>query len=208
MPSSKKIRSETDLLLFPLVVQKTPPPTAATNTTAPRPPNRPTLTSSPNTSNPKPATPIKRLSPAELQARHDKGLCYNCDELYYNGHCCRRQFHLLVVEPEPFEPTPDSSLEIIPHTTEPSLPENTTPHERNPAQIRLHALMGHAIPQTLCVLGHLSKQPVSILIDSGSTHNFNQDHIVKLLNLLCKPTENFEVLVGNGEEHHCSQMFH
>jgi hypothetical protein len=28
---------------------------------------------------PKTQTPIKRLSPEELQARRDKGLCYNCE---------------------------------------------------------------------------------------------------------------------------------
>ncbi|MCI28480.1 hypothetical protein A2U01_0049681, partial [Trifolium medium] len=37
---------------------------------------KPTLSVNP----PKPQTAVKRLSPDELQARREKGLCYNCDE--------------------------------------------------------------------------------------------------------------------------------
>ncbi|MCI62954.1 retrovirus-related pol polyprotein, partial [Trifolium medium] len=31
---------------------------------------------------PKPSPAVKRLTPEELQARREKGLCYNCDEKY------------------------------------------------------------------------------------------------------------------------------
>ncbi|MCI58697.1 retrotransposon protein, partial [Trifolium medium] len=40
------------------------------------------------------------MSPVELQARCNKGLCYNCDEKYVQGHRCKRSFHLLIVEPD------------------------------------------------------------------------------------------------------------
>ncbi|MCI50689.1 hypothetical protein A2U01_0071933, partial [Trifolium medium] len=38
----------------------------------------------------KPHTPIKRLTPDELQDRRDKGLCYNCDDRFQPGHRCKR----------------------------------------------------------------------------------------------------------------------
>lgn len=30
--------------------------------------------------------PIRKITPAEMQARREKGLCYNCDEPYSFGH--------------------------------------------------------------------------------------------------------------------------
>ncbi|MCH95326.1 hypothetical protein A2U01_0016301, partial [Trifolium medium] len=56
---------------------------------------KPTLTVGP----PK-ATPTKRLTPTELQARREKGLCYNCDKKFVTGHRYKRQFNLLIVQPD------------------------------------------------------------------------------------------------------------
>lgn len=36
--------------------------------------------------NPDQHIPIKKLTPAELQHRHDKGLCYTCDGKFIPGH--------------------------------------------------------------------------------------------------------------------------
>jgi predicted aspartyl protease len=67
--------------------------------------------------------------------------------------------------------------------------------------------MGHTIPQTLRVMGHIQQSPVVVLVDSGSTHNFIQDRVAKKLNLPTEPAAHeFKVLVGNGEELNCSLM--
>lgn len=34
---------------------------------------------------------FKKLSPAEMKERRDKGLCYNCDEKYSPGNHCKMQ---------------------------------------------------------------------------------------------------------------------
>ena len=44
-------------------------------------------------------------------------------------------------------------------------------HDSQPI-ISCHALSGFTAPQTLKVVGFLKKQKVTVLIDSGSTHNF------------------------------------
>jgi hypothetical protein len=84
-------------------------PSASTSPTAPPPSNsfRPTLTVSPPK---KPNLPIKRLTPAELQARREKNLCYNCDDQYVPGHRCKQTFHLLIVGEDP---EPDRSLDLL-----------------------------------------------------------------------------------------------
>ncbi|KAI3790593.1 hypothetical protein L2E82_03750 [Cichorium intybus] len=49
-----------------------------------------------------PTLPIKRLSPAEIQKRRAKGLCYNCPTKYQSGHQCKPpQFLLLQSETDP-----------------------------------------------------------------------------------------------------------
>ncbi|GAV88019.1 hypothetical protein CFOL_v3_31443, partial [Cephalotus follicularis] len=42
--------------------------------------------------------PFKKMTMAELKARRDKGLCYNCDDKFYPEHKCKAQFHLILTE--------------------------------------------------------------------------------------------------------------
>ncbi|KAK9161050.1 hypothetical protein Syun_007391 [Stephania yunnanensis] len=74
----------------------------------------------PATANPaKPAYPLKRLTQAEMAARREKGLCYNCDEKFIPDHKCKNK-QLLCIWPndEPDQPTlealVDSSLKTLP----------------------------------------------------------------------------------------------
>ncbi|MCI13743.1 hypothetical protein A2U01_0034863, partial [Trifolium medium] len=131
--------------------------------------------------------------------------CYNCDEKFVQGHKCRKQFHLLIADLEPDDNPPEPLQMLVPYS-EPLQLTDLDPQISDPAQISLHALMGHTIPQTLKVLGHISKSPVMVLIDSGSTHNFIQDRVAKQLGLPLKEAQSFTVLVGNGEQLPCSHM--
>jgi hypothetical protein len=158
---------------------------------------KPTMTVHP----PKPTPVIKRLTPAELQARRDAGLCYNCDDKYVKGHRCRRSFHLLIVDPGDDE-ADTSALHVYDSFTQVELSDPTP----DPAQISLHALMGHTIPQTFRVMGQICNNTVGVLIDSGSTHNFVQDRVVKQLGLATQQAHSFKVLVGNGEQLSCTTM--
>lgn len=111
--------------------------------------------------------------------------------------------------PEAFD---DPLSQMLPTSATPIQPDpeplNDPPKTpaQTQAQISLHALMGHPIPQTLRVLGHISKHPVAVLIDGGSTNNFIQDRVAKQLGLSVQPAQSFQVLVGNGEELHCTSL--
>ena len=50
-------------------------------------------------------TPIKHLSEAEMQKHREKGLCYNCDGKFTQGHqCIEQKLYLLdVVSPPTLE---------------------------------------------------------------------------------------------------------
>jgi len=147
---------------------------------------------------------VKRLSPAELQSRREKNLCYYCDERYRPGHKCKREFMLLIAEPD--DPAMDELDLSLLHIDDPTPNNPPEPPDTTAAQISLHALMGHSISQTLKVLGHVNASPVAVLVDSGSTHNFIQARIAKFLGLQVTPAQGFHVLVGNGEELACSTV--
>lgn len=126
------------------------------------------------------------------------------------NHRCKRQFHLLVAIPEAPDPSDETLAQFLLSSPTDSQPETTPDPVPNPdpqqAQISFHALLGHAIPQTLRILGHVAKTQVAILVDGGSTNNFIQDRVAKQLGLNLQPAQTFQVLVGNGEELHCSTI--
>ena len=69
--------------------------------------------------------------------------------------------------------------------------------------ISYHALSGQLIPQTLRFSGQVNGQQMTILVDSGSTHNFVQTRIAKHLGFTVVPIANFGVMIGNGSKLCC-----
>ncbi|CAM8960771.1 unnamed protein product [Rhodiola kirilowii] len=65
--------------------------------------------------------------------------------------------------------------------------------------ISFNTLEGHFAASTLHILGRVNGHNLTVLIDSGSTHNFIQTKIAKRLQLLIKPSSHLNVTVGNGE---------
>ena len=54
-------------------------------------------------------------------------------------------------------------------------------------QVSLLAMTGISQPQTLKLKGHIQKNNVVVLIDSGSTHNFLDATVAKRLNIFSFP---------------------
>ncbi|XP_077232454.1 uncharacterized protein LOC143869781 [Tasmannia lanceolata] len=127
--------------------------------------------------------PIRRLTQAEMDERKSKGLCYNCDERYSMGHRCKWQqiFLLEGVDDEP----PETSEEI-----------EEPPEEE--LQISVYALAGSTSYHTMRIKGYIKRRPVTILIDSGSTHNFLDPEVAKRTECDVQPTNPLSVSVANG----------
>lgn len=56
------------------------------------------------------------------------------------------------------------------------------------------------------MVGRVANQPVVVLIDGGSTHNFMQTRLVRPLGLTAQATQPLRVVVGNGNEVLCQQL--
>ena len=138
-----------------------------------------------------------------MQTRRAEGLCFNCDERFKPGHRRRTRPFLLLLTEEPLESFQE----------EETLVEDMVPNEEaaNPSpEISFHALIGTTGPHTLRLSAKINNQPLSVLIDTGSTHNYLHRRLAHFLHLAIEKTMRFLVAVGNGErirsEGHCLKV--
>ncbi|MCH79841.1 retrotransposon protein, partial [Trifolium medium] len=137
---------------------------------------------------------IKRISPAEMQLRRDKGLCYWCDEKFSFTHKCpNRQLMLLHYDDT------DEIPEIDTGTQPPDLTTNSLATNFPEHHLSFNAMKGTSHMGILRFTGSIEQIKVQILIDGGSSDNFLQPRIAKCLKLPVEPASSFRVLVGNGE---------
>ncbi|XP_058726761.1 uncharacterized protein LOC131598148 [Vicia villosa] len=167
-------------------------------------PNPPIQTTPTAVSTPKPPTtpqiaklPIRRLSNAQLQERRAQDLCFNCDEKFIPGHKCATagKFLLLIEDDD----VVNSELAEIHEEPVISLEQEDTYFQLSP-----QAANGQFCPKTLKFKGSIMGLSVTVLIDTGSTHNILQPRIAQHLKLLTQPIPNFSVMVGNGSKLSCS----
>ncbi|KAJ1443189.1 Chromo-like domain superfamily [Sesbania bispinosa] len=134
-------------------------------------------------------TNVKRISPAEMQLRREKGLCYFCDEKFsFNHKCPNRQCLMLQLGEEEQkneqEPTDDA-----------------VDHEQSPGDdhhLSLNALKGDLGVGTIKFKAYIGTLSVTVLIDGGSSDNFLQPRVAKFLKLPVVQAPMFRVMVGNG----------
>ena len=140
----------------------------------------------------RPLPTIKRISPAEMQIRREKGLCYNCDEKFSPSHKCRnRQFMLMLSDPDEGDSPPlvDS---IDQQDSQPVEDSSMIPH------LSFHAYQGSVGVATIRFTGSIDGTDVQVLLDGGSSDNFITPRIAQHLQLPIEPAPAFKVLVGNG----------
>lgn len=85
-------------------------------------------------------------------------------------------------------------------------PENTStePHIPGHFHLSLYALTGQPSPKTLRFHAFIHGHMVSVLVDSGSSHNILQPRIATFLGLMVQPIDAFSVMVGNGSFLNCT----
>ncbi|KAJ0585747.1 putative nucleotidyltransferase, Ribonuclease H [Helianthus annuus] len=189
----------TPTVSLPPIPPTTTPKPSTTNTSTPPILPTPTITNQ--------TLPFNRLSHEALQQRKAAGLCFRCPEKYHRGHRCNPpQFHLIVDNDEPYEPPPliDFSEDQLPQTEQPTQSQSDTIIHKQFLSLSPAALLGVASPKALRVTGLIAGHSVSILIDSGSTHNIVQPRVASFLNLLVNPIQPFSVMIGNGELISCA----
>lgn len=137
-----------------------------------------------------PAKPrFPHLSGPKLDELRDKGLCFNCDQKLSKQHKCGARVFLMVANDDDFS-SMTGELEIVAEELVDSVvsSEETSAHA---AQLSLYALSGEQAADTFGLLGQISSEPVGVLVDEGSTHNFVKDTIASALGLTLDPINPF-----------------
>ncbi|XP_072072098.1 uncharacterized protein [Arachis hypogaea] len=158
-----------------------------------------------NTSQPRSANPsysalppsknsVRRLSPAEIQDKRDKGLCYWCDEKFSATHrCANKQYLQLHLEL-------DDSIDADPETTDDTnvdLTLEALEQEVAAHQFSYNAMHGTRGPAMIRFTAVINGHEVHTLLDGGSSDCFIQPRIAKFLNLPIEPAPGIKVMVGN-----------
>ena len=153
----------------------------------------------------KPKSAFVQRTPAEMAFRREKGLCYNCDEKWHAGHRCKGKVMLFIAEEQ--APSPDSvDHETIADPGTTMLDDHEPPTDSDCSHISLHALAGLPSSETFRIYGHIRNAKLTILVDSGSTHNFLQPRIAQFLHLQAQHTPPLRVMVGNDAMLTCDQV--
>lgn len=168
-------------------VNQPPKNTPKTTLTYPK-PNLPPFLPTPS-SPPLKNSNIKRISPAEMQLRREKGLFYFCDEKFsFNHKCPNRQCFVLQLGDEDAEKSVNESKVII-EEREPVIDDH---------HLSLNALKGGLGVGTIKFMAYVGTMLVKVLIDGGSSDNFLQPIVAKFLKLPIEQAPMFRVMVGNG----------
>ncbi|XP_057746886.1 uncharacterized protein LOC130966135 [Arachis stenosperma] len=143
---------------------------------------------------PPPRNPIRHLSPAEIQSKREKGLCYWCDDKFTAAHkCSNRQFMLMQVENDEVDVVVNSE-DIVVSEGENLQQLDAEVIDHHLSYNAMHGASGHS---TIRIKAHIGELEIQALIDGGSSDCFIQPRIAKFLNLSIEPAPGVQVVVGN-----------
>jgi hypothetical protein len=135
----------------------------------------------------------KRLSPAELEDRHKRGLCFKCGEKWGRDHTCKfKHMSLRLCE---WNSDEEDNEEVIEDSGEEEVVGGL-----KTLQLSLHSKEGFTSNKSFKVWTMIGERQVCTLIDSGATSNFITSGLVEELGLSLVDTPTYVIEVGNGEK--------
>lgn len=136
---------------------------------------------------------VKKISPQEMAKRRERGLCYNCDEIYTRGHkCIKPQLFLMVGDDD----IPDAEEEPVMEIDWAPQPD---------VGVSLHALQGTQGLHTLKLDGGIKNKAITMLVDTGSTHNFLSQALVKSQRIATIPSPEVKITLADGSTTSCTR---
>jgi hypothetical protein len=135
--------------------------------------------------------PRRRLSPAEMAQRCAEGLCYNCDEKFALGHCCKKLFILEVVGSSDADEEVDEDIECA-----------ALSGALEVSGVSLHTVTGVRAKgvQTMKIFVSIGGAVAVTLLDSGSSHNFIDIDMAQRVGIPLQPSNGLSVAVANGDQ--------
>ncbi|XP_061353237.1 uncharacterized protein LOC133298012 [Gastrolobium bilobum] len=148
-----------------------------------------TIQSSQTLALPAPSTvPVRKLSTEEIRKKRELGICFTCDEKWTAKHRCKAKMMLLIGEVE--DMGEEQEEEIVWGMEEP---------KGNRIDATLNSLSGSNNPRSIQLQASIGKQEVSVLVDSGSSHNFIRRRLAEEIRLPMTKSSKMRVFMGSGE---------
>ncbi|KAK8942858.1 hypothetical protein KSP39_PZI008722 [Platanthera zijinensis] len=130
-----------------------------------------------------------------MDEKRSQGLCFWCDRKFTPGHKCpnrRQSYAIEVVDDDDEGGQTDGSAEL-------DIPQEEVQDDQLLPHLSVHALTGLPHFYTIRVTASYEGQPISVLIDSGSTHNFLDSTAAARLQCPLTPISSFQVAVADGQ---------
>ncbi|XP_049932541.1 uncharacterized protein LOC126409878, partial [Nymphaea colorata] len=140
--------------------------------------------------------PVRYITAKERDERFKAGLCVSCEEKWFKGHKCKRFQLMVVVEDE-------DEVEVSIPVEEEQPVEQECPTEIEKVDGVLHSMRDPNRPKAMRVLGTIQGHRVTILLDSGATHNFMSLETAKDSGCTLEDQAPLTVLVGDGTRLPC-----
>lgn len=187
-----------------------PPPTTYNQ-------NRNTFPIKSNPHRPENPTTFKKLTNTEIQAKREKGLCYNCDDKFTIEHKCKnKELHLLVIrEIEEGEARQEAmwcelSFDHEEIDGEMNAREDKDSGPGQSVESSINFIVSLTTPGTMKLKGMLRQKEVMVLIYSGASHNFISAEVVQQLGFPLSGTTSYGIIMGIGlivkEEYVCRRV--
>ena len=137
-----------------------------------------------------PQRPQRHHSNADLDDMRRRGVCFKCQGKWFRGHVCpNKELQILTV-------LDDYMVEVI---RDESMSEETeVVSAGQQVELSYSSYMGFSSPCTTKLKGIINHGEVTILIDSGATHNFITPTMVKRLQLQDQANANLTIVLGTG----------
>jgi hypothetical protein len=126
-----------------------------------------------------------------MAERRRQGLCYNCDAQYVRGHKCPRLFYLEVSDYDDSDTLLSGSA------------QDKADH---PPLISFSAITGIHHEETMKLHVTIGNHKLTVLLDSGSTHNFISGSAAQHLGLHLQSSLGATVIVADGARISCQGL--
>ncbi|TXG61145.1 hypothetical protein EZV62_012508 [Acer yangbiense] len=133
-------------------------------------------------------------------------MCFKCGEKWNKDHRCRTGKVFMIIDSSESDDDVVSDREAT--SDEGELRVAELGENNCEAELSLNAMSGVSKPSTMRLMAWVRKFEVSMLVDSGSSHNFINTNIVRKIGLRGAAIEPFDVKVANGEKLKCEKVVH
>ncbi|KAF7826330.1 Retrotransposable element Tf2 [Senna tora] len=135
----------------------------------------------------------RRLTDEEIKRKRERGECFTCDDKWSPAHKCKNKRLNIIILSDLEEGEEDGEEFVFdPDETRKDKSVSTL------MSLSLNSVVGITSGRTMKLMGKIRGKEVVIMIDSGATHNFISEELVKRMGLEIEKTKSYRVTLGDG----------